>query len=175
MVLAAIFTLVLVPLLCYFAGAYYLLGSCPSLSFQIAGVDDSTTEPAVFVKDENGHLIGQLFEEPALTKIIESAPKPTLSCWNVDNDCGAAKRLCVSWAYHSYRFSLCHVKSDDTEITNGMLNILKNVPESESCSARLALYRVVHGLDDSSSNSKPNAMRCPSLVRFDGSKVEINI
>ena len=67
------------------------------------------------------------------------------------------------------------MKSDDIEITNGMLNILKNVPESESCSARLALYRVVHGPDDSSSNSKPNAMRCPSLVRFDGSKVEINI
>ena len=80
MVLAAILTLVLVPLLCYFAGAYHLLGSCPSLSFWIAGVDDSTTEPAVFVKDENGHLIGQLFEEPALTKIIENAPKPTLSC-----------------------------------------------------------------------------------------------
>ena len=56
-----------------------------------------------------------------------------------------------------------------------MLNILKNVSDSESCLARLALYRLVHGPDDSNSNSKPNAMCCPSLVRFDGYKVEFNI
>ena len=63
----------------------------------------------------------------------------------------------------------------DTEMTNGMLNTLKNVSDSESCLARLALYRLVHGPDDSNSNSKPNAMCCPSLVRFDGYKVEFDI
>ena len=61
------------------------------------------------------------------------------------------------------------IKSDDTEIVNGLLNILNHLTESEYCLARLALYRVVHGPDDSNSNSKP------SLVRFDGYKVEINI
>ena len=173
MVLAAVLTLVLVPLLCSFAGAYYLLGSCPSLSFQIAGVDDSTTEPAGFVKDENGHLIGHLFEEPALTKIIENAPKPTA----VEMSTAIVVQLkdYASCGFTTVTDLAFAMKSDDTEITNGMLNILKNVTESEYCSARLALYRVVHVPHDSSSNSKVNAMCYLSLVRFDGSKVEINI
>ena len=67
------------------------------------------------------------------------------------------------------------MKSDDTEMINGMLNILNKLSESEYCLALLALYRVVHGPDDSNSNSKPNAMCFPILVRFDGYKVEFNI
>ena len=142
-------------------------------SFQIAGVDDSTTEPPGFVKDENGHLTGQLFEEPALTKIIGNAPKPT----PVEMLTAVVEQLedYASRGLTTVTDLAFAMKSDDTEMTNGMLYILKEVSESEACSARLALYRIVHGPDDSRSNCKPNAMCCPSLVRFDGYKVEFNI
>lgn len=142
-------------------------------SFQIAGVQDSITDPPGFVKDENGHLTGQLFERPALTKILENAPKPSF--------CEMLRAIEEQLKDYASR-GLTTVtdisvtmKSDDTEITNGMLNILKNVYEIECGLARLALYRLVHGPDDSNSNSKPKAVCCPSLLRFDGYKVEFNI
>ena len=143
-------------------------------SFQIAGVDDSITDPPGFVKDENGRLTGQLFEQPALTKILENAPKP-----NIFEMFTAVVEQLKDYASRGLTtvtdMAIVGIKSDDTEMINGMLNILNYLTESEYCLARLALYRVVHGPDDSNSNSKPNAMCCPSLVRFDGYEVEINI
>ena len=32
----------------------------------------------------------------------------TNTCWNEESGWGATKRLCISWVYHGYRFSLCH-------------------------------------------------------------------
>ena len=143
-------------------------------SFQIAGVDDSITDPPGFVKDENGRLTGQLFEQPALTKIIENAPKPTL-----DDMFKAVVEQLKDYASRGLTtvtdMAVVGITSDNTEMINWLLNILNYFTEDEYCLARLALYRVVHGPDDSNSNSKQNAMCCPSLVRFDGYEVEINI
>ena len=143
-------------------------------SFQIAGVDDSITDPPGFVKDENGRLTGQLFEQPALTKIVENAPKPTI----LEMVTALVEQL-KDYASRGLTtvidMAIVGIKSDDTEMINAMLNILNYLTESQYCLERLALYRVVHGPDDSDSNSKPNAMCCPSLVCFDGYKVEINI
>ena len=142
-------------------------------SFQIAGVTIETETPG-FVKDENDEkLTGQLFEEPALTKILEKAPRPT----PVEMKKAVEEQLkdYASRGFTTVTDLAFAMKSDDTEISNRMLRILKNVSESKSCSARLALYRVVHGPDDSNSSSKPKAVCCPSLVRFDGHEVKFNI
>ena len=143
-------------------------------SFQIAGVDDSITDPPGFVKDEDDRLTGQLFDQPALTKILEKAPRPTI----LEMVKAAVEQL-KDYASRGLTtvtdMAIVGIKSDDTEIVNGLLNILNHLTESEYCLAPLALYCVVHGPDDSNSNSKANAMCCPSLVRFDGYKVEINI
>ena len=142
-------------------------------SFQTAGVTNETAPPT-FVRDENsGELTGQLFEEPALTTILVHAPRPT----DVERKTAVEEQLkdYASRGFTTVTDLAFAMKSDDTEMNNEMLHILKKVSESESCSARLALYRVVHGPDDSNSNSKPKAVCCPSLVRFDGHEVKFNI
>lgn len=140
--------------------------------FQFAGVDDSITDPPGFVKDGNGHLTGQLFERPALTEIIENAQKPSF----VEMLRAIEEQLkdYASRGLTTVTDISFTMKSDDPEMII-MLNKLKNVYESEPGLSRLAMYRLVHGPDESNSNSKPNAMSCPSLLRFDGCKVEFNI
>ena len=108
-----------------------------------------------------------------MTKILENAPKPTF--YEMLRAIEEQLKDYASRGLTTVTDISVTMKSDDTEMTNGMLNILKNVYEIESGLARLALYRLVHGPDDSNSNSKPNAMCCPSLVRFNGYKVEFNI
>ena len=105
-------------------------------SFQIAEVTIETETPG-FVKDENDEeLTGQLFEEPALTKILVKAPKPT----PVEIKTAVEEQLkdYASRGFTTVTDLAFAMKSDDIEKPNSMLRILKNLSESESCSARLA-------------------------------------
>ena len=47
----------------------------------MANVDDSieNADGGVFVKDDEGHLTGQLFEVYAIERVTSYAPQPTLS------------------------------------------------------------------------------------------------
>ena len=88
-------------------------------------MDDSTEDPSGFVKDENGHLSGQLFEVPAMKKILGSSPQPKADEMKMGIE--------EQWGdYASRGFTtvtdlLFCMKSDDTEETNAALNILKRV------------------------------------------------
>ena len=112
--------------------------------FQIAGVDDSTENPSGFVKDENGHLTGQLFEVPAMKKILGSSPQPKADEMKMAIE--EQWRAYASRGFTTVTDLLFSMKSDDTEETNVALNVLKRVSESQFCPVRLALYR---GLDAS--------------------------
>ena len=43
------------------------------------GVDDTIEDKdgGIFVKDEDGHLTGQLFEAPAIMRVLGAGPQPT--------------------------------------------------------------------------------------------------
>ena len=109
--------------------------------FQIAGVDDSTEDPSGFVKDENGHLTGQLFEVPAMKKILGSSPQPKADEMKMAIE--EQWRDYASRGFTTVTDLLFCMKSDDTEETNVALNILKRVSESQFCPVRLALYRAL--------------------------------
>lgn len=71
-----------------------------------------------------------------MTKFLETAPKPT-----ADEIKTAVEKELKDYASRGLTTVTdlaFPMKSDDTEMTNGMLYILKNVSDSESCSAQLA-------------------------------------
>ena len=118
-------------------------------------MDDSTEDPSGFVKDENGHLSGQLFEVPAMKKILGSSPQPKADEMKMGIE--EQWRDYASRGFTTVTDLLFCMKSDDTEETNAALNILKRVSESQFCPLRLALYRA---LDDSGMSTKLKPLCC---------------
>ena len=105
---------------------------------KVAKVDDSIQDEngGVFVKDENGHLTGQLFEEPAITRVIGCSPQPTAE--------ELSKAVWDQWKdYASRGFTTV---TDLAYMSNeGFDSLLDTISKTDSCVIRLAFYRLVHG------------------------------
>ena len=122
-------------------------------------MDDSTELPSGFVKDENGHWTGQLFEVPSMKKILGSSPQP--KAYDMKMAIEEQWRDYASRGFTTVTDLLFCMKSDDNEETNATLNILKRVSESQFCPVRLALYRA---LDDSGMSAKLTPSCCFRMV-----------
>ena len=116
----------------------------------MADVDDSieSENGGVFVKDDQGHLTGQLFERPALIRVVGRSPKPK------DSELRAAVK--EQWRdYASRGFTTV------TELLYQRQKQFDSLLEAESlcedCPVRLALYRRVQGPDDHNmQDNEPN-------------------
>ena len=133
-----------------------------SSSSKVAGVDDSIEDEngGVFVKDEDGHLTGQLFEEPAITRVLGRAPPLTIS----------EMKIAVEEQWKDYASRGFTTVTDLAYMGNKALDsMLQDISVSESCPVRLAVYRIVHGPEQAASPgmriTKPKPTCCPRLVQ----------
>lgn len=117
---------------------------------KIAGIDIEKEEGDGFVK-EDGKLTGQLFEAPAIIRVFRAAPQPTIHMLE--------KAVLEQWK----EYSACGF----TTVTDlGYMrnkpfdSVLETISLSNTCPVRLALYRMVEGLENAVSSSRC----CPRLI-----------
>ena len=122
---------------------------------KIAGVDDTIEDKdgGIFVKDEDGHLTGQLFEAPAIMRVLGAAPKPTPE--------ELEDTLRKQWIdYSACGFTTV---TDMAYIPNQEFDhLLEQISLEDTCPVRLALYRVVLP-DKATDASRKRTVCCPRL------------
>ncbi|XP_072036010.1 putative amidohydrolase YtcJ [Amphiura filiformis] len=127
-----------------------------TLAFQESGIDvnDVNVEAekgGVFVKDEDGHLTGQMFEEPAIMGVMGNAPMPTgemILAGIVDQ-----MRYYASVGITTVT-DLAYMPNEDFD------NALKSVFDKEDTPVRLGLYRMEHPhKEDPSASGPPSAKK----------------
>ena len=112
----------------------------------------------MFVKDDEGHLTGQLFEPAAIGRVISRSPKPTVP--------DLIKAIKEQWGdYASRGFTTV---TDLGYQRNQLFDpLLEAESLSDKCPVRLALYRLVFGPDDSSKEGQSAIQPCTlQLVRI---------
>ena len=128
----------------------------------MANVDDSIENEGggVFVKDDQGHLTGQLFETPAILRVIGHAPQPTVSDFETK-----IKEQWKDFASRGFTTVTEMGYLSDPEFEP----LLKKESKQRDCPIRLALYRVVNGPAKTVREEKPSTrfhyQCCPSLLR----------
>ena len=135
---------------------------CFPLTFEkIAGVDDTIENEhgGVFVKDDNGYLTGQLFEDPAIMRVLGASPKPTpdeleSAVWEQWKDYSARGFTTVT--------ELGYMRNKHTD------SLLEAISLKDACPVRLALYRIVHGPENGAAlANKKRTVCCPRLIHND--------
>lgn len=131
---------------------------CSCHKKKIAEVDDSIQDEngGVFVKDEDGHLTGQLLESPAILGVIGKAPQPTSDKLET-----AVLDQWKDYAAHGFTTvtELGYMRNQPFD------SLLEDISLRESCPVRLALYRLVQGPDDEAAASrKTRTVCCPRLM-----------
>ena len=115
----------------------------------------------IFVKDEDGHLTGQLFEAPAILKVLLAAPRPTLE------DLKTA--VCEQWRdYSACGFTTV---TDLSYMPDKLFDpLLEEMSLKNTCPVRLALYRrVALGLrSEAALANRKGTLCCPRLFPNDG-------
>ncbi|XP_074612619.1 putative amidohydrolase YtcJ [Acropora palmata] len=122
-------------------------------AFEIAGVEDSIENEhgGVFVKDEDGHLTGQLFEDPAITRVLGASPKPTpeeleSAVWDQWKDYSARGFTTVT--------DLGYMRNKHID------PLLEAISLNDTCPVRLALYRIVHGPENETALANRKKTEC---------------
>ena len=125
-----------------------------------AEVPDDIEDPTggVFVRDENGVLTGQLFEEPALMRVMGYySPMPSEE----------TLRDAVNEQWKDYASRGFTTVTDLAYMPDpGFDTILSGVTSQEDCPVRLALYRVVHPEEESDGEAGSKARPSPCCPRL---------
>jgi len=146
---------------------YVVKGVTFFFQLKVTGVDDSIQDEdgGVFVKDENNHLTGQLFEEPAIKRVIGCAPRPTAD--------ELKKTVEEQWKdYASRGFTTV---TDLGYIRNPALDsLLEEISLNDTCPVRLAMYRIVHGPEQQAVRvTRTNRACCPQPAQVSSQKVGV--
>ena len=132
----------------------------------MAKVDDSieNVDGGVFVKDDQGHLTGQLFESYAIGRVISHAPQPKVS--------DLRTKIEEQWKDYASR-GFTTVTEMGYQRNPAFDTLLLKESEQRDCPIRLALYQVVYGPENSikeeKSSTRSHYQCCPSLLRIDDS------
>ncbi|XP_027036791.1 uncharacterized protein LOC113665312, partial [Pocillopora damicornis] len=110
-------------------------------AFEVANVDDSieNADGGVFVKDDEGHLTGQLFEVYAIERVTSYAPQPTLS--------DLQTKIKDQWKDFASR-GFTTVTEMAYQRNPAFDTLLLKESEQRDCPIRLALYQVVYDQDE---------------------------
>lgn len=125
-------------------------------AFKAAEIPDDVENPegGTFVRDKEGKLTGQFFEEPALMMILGKAPQPE------------AKDLeqAVQDQWKQYAEAGITTTVDMAYMPNpGMDHLLEKASKQENCPIRLGLYKVVHPKNEDPSKSFKCCMNLTKL------------
>ncbi|XP_033636829.1 putative amidohydrolase YtcJ [Asterias rubens] len=128
-----------------------------SEALKLANVNNDTPQPhgGTYVKDEEGNLTGKLLEEPAIMGVIGTKPPPSQA--------EIEESVRKQWKYYA---SVGFTTVTELAYTPNPAydRFLKTISASDKCPIRLALYRLIHPVEDCRLESKASGSKTKSSL-----------